>query len=131
MRIRSSTSLDRSLVALLLPGVLVACASSGRSEGDEGPFAAEQPVVVQIQNRNFFDLLVFADSRAGQRRLGYVSGKSDEAFQIDPGFAVDELRIRVRELDRGSECSQRYPGAPGQVIRIVVTETFERSQICF
>ncbi|NIP60843.1 MAG: hypothetical protein GWM92_20510 [Gemmatimonadetes bacterium] len=120
----------RVLLALSLLGLAAACASSSRSEG-ESPYAGDRPVVVQIQNRNFFDLLVFADSRAGQRRLGYVTGKGEEIFRIDPAFAVDELRIRVREMERGRECSQHYPGAPGQVIRIVVTETFARSQICF
>lgn len=128
MRIRPLL-LGLCLGALLL-GSVAACASSGRSDGGS-PYEGDQPVTVQVENRNFFDLIVFADSRAGQRRLGYVTGKSEELFRIDPGFAVDELRIRVRELERGRECSQHYPGVPGQVIRIVVTETFDRSQICF
>lgn len=118
------------LAALALPALVPACASSGATEGGD-PFRSDQPVVVAVENRNFSDVLVFAESRAGQRRLGYVGSKSDGIFRVDPGFAADDLRIRVREVQRARECTQYFPGSPGQVIRITITESFERSQICF
>lgn len=131
MRSRSRTVLGPLLLAsLAVLGSAAACASSGGSEGGD-PFRSDEPVVVAVVNRNFSDVLVFAESRAGQRRLGYVGGKSDRIFRVDPGFASDDLLIRVRELERARECTQHYPGAPGQVVRVTITETFERSQICF
>jgi len=132
-------SVARPTFLLLLAFLASSCASSGRGGGEEAEASPsredlgipEDALVVAVENRNFHDALVTAESRQGQRRLGYVKGKGARTFVVEPGFASDGFQVRVRSLERARECVQRYPGGPGQVIRIILHDTFERSPICF
>jgi len=82
-------------IALILALLgLAGCGTSARSapspfegEGRRGT-AAEDPIQVDVQNLNFNDITVWA-VRQGQRiRLGRVTGKTDEAFQVQWNLAL-------------------------------------------
>lgn len=87
--LRPAVSLRAALVLVTLVGAS-ACSSLGNSTPNPFDGAArsgENRLRIQVQNMNFNDVTVYAVS-AGQRiRLGNVTGKTDENFQIDWNFA--------------------------------------------
>lgn len=80
----------RAALALVALVGTSACGALGNSVPNPfagGAQADENRLRVQVQNMNFNDVTVYAVS-AGQRiRLGTVTGKTDESFQIDWNFA--------------------------------------------
>ena len=87
--LRPVALLRAALVLVTLVGAS-ACGSLGNSTPNPFDGAArsgENRLRIQVQNMNFNDVTVYAVS-AGQRiRLGSVTGKTDENFQIDWNFA--------------------------------------------
>lgn len=76
-----------ALVALVGASACGALGNSVPNPFDGGAQAGEDRLRIQVQNMNFNDVTVYAVS-AGQRiRLGNVTGKTDESFQIDWNFA--------------------------------------------
>jgi hypothetical protein len=86
---RSVDALRATLVLVTLASAS-ACGALGNSAPnpfDGAARAGEDRLRIQVQNMNFNDVTVYAVS-AGQRiRLGNVTGKTDESFQIDWNFA--------------------------------------------
>ncbi len=80
----------RAVFALVTLVGASACGALGNSVPNPfagGAQAGEDRLRIQVQNMNFNDVTVYAVS-AGQRiRLGNVTGKTDESFQIDWNFA--------------------------------------------
>ncbi len=84
---------------------------------------------IQVRNRNFEDVLIFADVPGGRRRIGVVSGRSERAFRMDwPRENRIEFLLR---LGNGFSCTSRtYYAAPGRVITLIVESEFRQSPAC-
>jgi len=78
--------------------VTVATAGCGAATSRANPFdgsgpqsagtSAEDPIRIDLQNLNFGDITVWALRRGQRIRLGRVTGKSDETFNIQWNVAI-------------------------------------------
>ena len=78
--------------------VTVATAACGTATSRANPFdgsapqasgsSAEDPIRIELQNLNFGDITVWALRRGQRVRLGRVTGKSDETFDIQWNVAI-------------------------------------------
>lgn len=95
-----------TLVAIL---AAASCGVLGRAKDPyaTGPDAGTGRIEVSVQNLNFNDAHFFAVRQGERIRLGYITGKSDESFNLDWDFAVPlsfevqlvgGLACRVRDL---------------------------------
>ncbi|MEX0837184.1 MAG: hypothetical protein WD101_02545 [Gemmatimonadota bacterium] len=94
-----------ALVALVGASACGALGNSVPNPFDGSAQAGADQLRIQVQNMNFNDVTVYAVS-AGQRiRLGNVTGKTDESFQIDWNFA-NPIAFQVDVIGgRGCETS--------------------------
>jgi len=86
---RAVEALRASLGLVILAGAS-ACGTLGNSTPNPFDGAArsgENRLRIQIQNMNFNDVTVYALASGQRIRLGNVTGKTDENFQIDWNFA--------------------------------------------
>lgn len=112
----------RVLVALL--GLLTAtsCSTLGRATDpfSTGPEARAGRIEVTVQNLNFSDANFFAFRQGERIRLGSVTGKSDESFNLAWNFSLplrfeaqliggQSCRVRDLMVDPGDELWVRIP----------------------
>lgn len=112
-------------IVRLTAAVLVVLPLSGCVKGQAGspfapPSAAQTRIQVRVENQNFADATIHA-LRGGERvRLGSVTGKSDETFNVRWNFSLPmefeiELlggqgcRIRPLTVDPGDRVFVRIP----------------------
>lgn len=128
------TARRRSWPALLLLAATVpaaGCAATGASGGDN-PFqgaAGSRAVTIEVENLNFNDATVWAESPGGQHRLGVVSGKSNRTFTLE-WTRAQQLNLRIR-LTGGGECRTRSVTTdPGDSFQVQVPVNLRSSRFC-
>lgn len=117
--------------ALALVALVGASACGALGNNVPNPFAGgaqagEDRLRIQVQNMNFNDATVYAVS-AGQRiRLGNVTGKTDESFQIDWNFA-NPIAFQV-DVVGGRGCdTTAIPVDPGARVWLQIPSEVGRS----
>lgn len=116
----------RTVVRLATAAVLLLAVGSCYRPGRKNPFAApgsgqgEGTIHVRVENENFGDATVHA-LRGGERiRVGQVTGKSSQSFQVRWRFSLpmefeidivggDGCAIRPMTVDPGDEILVRIP----------------------
>ena len=124
--VRSSCRVGVAALAL----TLAACSGNRL----ESPFDDEgaQSIRIDVENLNFADATLHA-RRGGQRvRLGVVSGKTDQSFEMPWTFSL-QLQVEI-DLLAGPACVTRpLQVDPGDVILLriepVLTQTADRSPL--
>ena len=89
-RLPGSSDVLRATLVLVTVAATSACgalANNTPNPFDGAARSGEDRLRIQIQNMNFNDVTVYAVSSGQRVRLGTVTGKTDESFQIDWNFA--------------------------------------------
>ena len=85
-----------------------ACASSNARNAEVGP-----PVIVDVQNNHFQDATVILFREGERERLGIVTGKTDQSFEV-PWRRQLFLRFEVRFIGGGACATRNILVEPGQ-----------------
>ena len=90
----------------------------------------EDQVRIEVENRNFNDVTVWAIAQGGQRtRLGTVRGKSDSVFTMPWEFSLP-LRLEL-DLVAGPRCTtEELPVDPGDSLLLQVQPDFLATRAC-
>lgn len=112
-----------------LAGVLLATAAcAGGGQRAANPYSSDagdrNEIRIEIQNRNFSDVTVWALVRDGNRqRLGVVTGKSDSVFTLVWTFS-EPLRLEF-DFVAGPRCAtESLPVDPGDTIELQIAAEF-------
>jgi hypothetical protein len=115
-------------VRMLLSGVfavtLAACSASNQADAPR-PFVEARPSTVRllVQNRNFSDARLYAESRGERTTLGTVTGKRDAEFILD-WPAHDPLQIII-DMIAGPRCTtQEMLVDPGDTLELQIAVVF-------
>lgn len=102
----------RTTTALALLALAGACASAGTAA--RGPSTTEQPVIVEVTNRNWSNMVVYAVRLGARYRLGTVNSMTTQRFRIPKTLAAASgLRLMADPI--GS--SRTFVTEPIQVSR--------------
>jgi hypothetical protein len=108
--------------ALLLALALPACSSPAR-EPDTGATPVNARTVVQVQNRNFYDMQIFAVRFGERQRLGLATGNQTTTFELPRNWLETGGTVQFVASPVGSNqvsWSQQLSVQPGDVVRLQV-----------
>ena len=117
--------------ALLLLGFFLGgCASATGSPGTPfGEEALDTSVRIYVTNLNFSDATLWAVTQGSRRRLGILTGKTEEVFTLPWETSLD-LQIEI-DLLAGPRCTTRaMPVDPGDDIELIIDQDLARSALC-
>jgi hypothetical protein len=111
----------RRAITLMLAATLVLPGCFGRSGRNRGNGTG--PVLIQVHNNNWADVVVYAVSGSQTMRIGDVTtgkiGRFHAPPDVDP--TVRDFRIRIDPIGpRGTFLTQLISVAPGQTIFVTV-----------
>ncbi|HET8623257.1 MAG TPA: hypothetical protein VFM14_06820 [Gemmatimonadales bacterium] len=78
--------------------------------------------MIQIENRNFYDMQIFAVRFGERQRLGLATGNRTTTFELPPQWTTGGT-VRFVASPVGSEevaWSQEFSVRPGEVVRLQV-----------
>jgi hypothetical protein len=109
------------ILALALALALsAACSSTPEPETSAGPVAAR--TVVQIDNRNFYDMQIYAVRFGERQRLGLATGNRTTTFEL-PMHWTTGASVRFVASPVGSDnvaWSQDFSVKPGDVVKLEI-----------
>ena len=109
----------RSISVVLLLFCVAACASLSRGSSSD----QSQPAVLEVDNRGFLDMDIFAARSAQRVRLGTAKGTGKTYFNI-PSFLVSgvtSLRFIADPIGGNrASVSQEITVAPGDTVVLVI-----------
>ena len=107
------------LIALTTP---VACSSAAR-EPDTGATPVSARTVVQVQNRNFYDMQLYVVRFGERQRLGLATGNQTTTFELPRNWLDTGGTVQFVASPVGSNqvsWSQQLSVQPGDVVRLQV-----------
>lgn len=108
--------------ALVLALALPAACSSPR-EPDTGATPMNVRTVVQVQNRNFYDMQIYAVRFGERQRLGLATGNQTTTFELPRNWLDTGGTVQFVASPVGSDqvaWSQQLSVQPGDVVRLQV-----------
>ena len=119
---RSSSPLRRWSLTLAALGSLAACSGSGRST--PSPFdmprgGTTTSLELLVDNQNFNNVRLEAESIRGREPIGRVSGNGRATFRLQ-WSGMQELRIRMDFLASGEYVSNSLTVRPGDRIELMI-----------
>ena len=109
------------IIALMLTLALpAACSSAPEPETSAGPVNAR--TIVQIENRNFYDMQIYAVRFGERQRLGLATGNRTSTFEL-PAHWTTGASVRFVASPVGSDqvaWSQDYSVKPGDVVKLEI-----------
>lgn len=120
----------RLLWTMLVFGALPFAAACGGIDPATDPFnPSAGEVVIEVQNQNFLDATIYAIAPGVRRRLGTVTGKSDQRFRLDWDYSRP-LQINIDLLAGGACRTRELLVNPGEVVLLVVEANLESDPDC-
>jgi hypothetical protein len=116
----------------LLPLVMAACATGGRSSGNPfGRASGEQEIHIKVLNQNFYDATIWAVVRgARQSKLGVVVGKQDADFTMPWTFS-EPLQLEIDLLTGNMRCrTDPLTVDPGDILELQISVDFGQTRGC-
>ena len=114
-------SLRLRILALTLTLALpAACSSAPEPDTSAGPVNAR--TVVQVDNRNFYDMQIYAVRFGERQRLGLATGTRTTTFEL-PAHWTTGATVQFVASPVGSDnvaWSQQYSVKPGDVVRLEI-----------
>lgn len=104
-------------LALTLPA---ACSSAPEPETSAAPVNAR--TIVQVQNRNFYDMQIFAVRFGERQRLGLATGSRTTTFELPPHW-TSGATVQFVASPVGSDqvaWSQQFSVRPGDVVKLEI-----------
>jgi hypothetical protein len=127
---------------LRLPGIaarigvalfLAACAGRHRADpAQEPPEVPPVPVVLDVENHNWADVVLFVVHDGRQTRLTQVAGAHDLSIEIPPQLQgqMGVIRLAVRRIGgRDSYLSESISLRNGQSVRLTIESNISRSSV--
>jgi hypothetical protein len=124
-----SHGITRRRFAMLLLIAAAACARKGVEQEDMDP--RPDPIPLHVRNENYLDMNVYVLVNGVQRRLGIVSGNSQQDFRIEwsmvnsQSFAVLATPIG----GRGTASTGLLNVGPDQMIEFRIAQTIRQSGV--
>jgi hypothetical protein len=109
----------RSLTFALLLTLPAGCSAAPEAETGAAPAAR---TVVQVENRNFYDMQVYAQRFGERQRLGLATGNRTTTFELPPHWTTGAT-VRFVASPVGSDnaaWSQDFTVRPGDVVRLEI-----------
>ncbi|MGH7629972.1 MAG: hypothetical protein ACREOF_11455 [Gemmatimonadales bacterium] len=109
------------ILALALTFTLpAACSSTPDPETDAGPVSGR--TLVQVDNRNFYDMQIFAVRFGERQRLGLATGNRTTTFDLPAHWTTGATVQFVASPVGSSEVawSQQFSVRPGEVVRLQI-----------
>jgi hypothetical protein len=118
-----STDAGRLLAVGLSLLLLGGCALLGRGREDDafGPGDRDGPVALEIQNDNFKDARIYARWNGDRRRIGMVTGKTSESFEL--AWRSNDLRVEVDFIAGGGFVTDAMAVWPGERVHLWIPAT--------
>jgi hypothetical protein len=111
----------RSLAFALVLVLPAACSSAPEPETSTAPVRAR--TVVQVENRNFYDMQVYAVRFGERQRLGLATGNRTSTFELPSNWLDTGGTIQFVASPVGSErvaWTEQVSVRPGDVVRLQV-----------
>lgn len=106
--------------------IITACASGPSTD----PFdQSAGSVSIEVQNHNFLDATIYAIAPGVRRRLGTVTGKGEDVFNLRWDFA-QPLRLTIDLLASGSCTTRELLVNPGEIVQLVVESNLDSDPDC-
>ncbi len=110
----------RTLTLTLALALPVACSSAPEPDTSAGPVNAR--TVVQVENRNFYDMQIYAVRFGERQRLGLATGTRTTTFEL-PAHWTTGATVQFVASPVGSDqvaWSQQFSVKPGDVVRLQI-----------
>ena len=110
----------RILAFALVLALPAACSSAPEPETSASPSSAR--TVVQVDNRNFYDMQIYAERFGERQRLGLATGNRTTTFDL-PAHWTTGATVRFVASPVGSDAaawSQQFTVRPGDVVRLEI-----------
>ena len=111
--------MHRALVAAVSLAAWSPLAGCGGSQGAE--VDPQSPAYVEVENQNFYDMVIYVVRSGIRVRLGMVSGNSTQLFEIPRTFVNPGQPVRFQADPIGANrapYSQELPIHPGDTITL-------------
>lgn len=124
----------RRALVIVLASVLTACASAGNtstSPGAVSPAARPTAFRVNVQNDNFYDVVVYAIVSGVKTRLGSVVGHSRQLLRVPASLlSLGSLQLFADPIG-GARGTVLEPIAvsPGQQVSVTLTPSLNMSDV--
>jgi hypothetical protein len=115
----TSTGLFKRVLPALLLAASLAC---GGRNGGSNP-SPDDPAMLQVENRGFADMVIYAISGAQRFRLGLATGNSTKSFTIPRGLlrGAGPLRFLADPIGgRRTPISEDIVVQPGDVVSLTI-----------
>ena len=110
----------RNLAFALLLVLPAACSSTPEPESGASP--ANARTVVQVENRNFYDMQIYAVRFGERQRIGLATGNRTTTFDL-PSHWTTGATVQFVASPVGSDqvaWSQNFTVKPGDVVRLEI-----------
>lgn len=124
----------RRALCIVLASVLTACASAGNtrtSPGAASPAAGPTAFRVNVQNDNFYDVVVYAVVSGVKTRLGSVVGHSRQLLRVPASLlSLGSLQLFADPIggERGTVL-EPIAVSPGQQVSVTLTPSLNMSYV--
>ena len=127
MRQRSLASASGARLRRLILSVTWLSTTGCGARQVRNPFLAERELIrVEVDNRNFNDATIFAQSASGSHRLGVVTGKTSGSFDLR-WQRDSQLRLRVVLLAGARFTTRSIFARPGDLLSLTITPNLRRT----
>jgi hypothetical protein len=112
----------RNFVFVMALAVPAACSSAAR-EADTGATPVSARTIVQVQNRNFYDMQIYTVRFGERQRLGLATGNQTTTFELPRNWIDTGGTVQFVASPVGSNqvsWSQQLSVQPGDVVRLQV-----------
>ncbi|HEU5169613.1 MAG TPA: hypothetical protein VFU46_03695 [Gemmatimonadales bacterium] len=120
---RRSAGSPATVLALTLALALGAPACSSAPEPETGAAPETARTLVQVDNRNFYDMQIYAVRFGERQRLGLAIGNRTTTFELPPQWSqAGTVQFVASPVgSAGRAWSQELSVKPGDVIRLEIT----------
>ena len=119
----------RFSVTVACLGILMLAACGGQMPSADPFDRSAGSLTIEVQNQNFLDATIYAIAPGLRRRLGTVTGKGDEVFNLQWDF-TKPLRLNIDLLAGGSCNTRELLVNPGEVVQLVVAVNLDSDPDC-
>jgi hypothetical protein len=120
------------VVALAYVGTAASCAPVTRLFKKSPAAAVEEDVLLQVQNNNWSDVVVYADRSGLRVRIGFVTSMGKDTFTLPTAVVSTRSPISFVVSPIGSNvlyATERVNVAPGQLVEFEIQNQLTTSSV--
>ena len=116
------------LGTVLMLMVVTGCAAGTRPDPMAGRGGGASTIQLRVTTLGFNDATLTALTTGSRSRLGVVSGKANQTFNI-PWSGLQELRVQISVLAGGDYTTPSVTVNPGERVELLIQENLRSSQL--